>query len=392
MTAPPDGGALGAEAYPATAPPGGDPRGGGARAAIAPPDAGAGAGALAGAESAEGGGDTVGGDTAGARRAAADQIRGRRCLVTGAAGFLGSALCRALVAAGAEVHGAVRPRGSRGRLADPPPAVTLHEADLRDAEAVSALFRRMRPCFVFHAAAHPGHAYAGQLAEAIANDVLAVAHLLDAAAETAGLERLVHLGGALEYGPAAAPLREDAPLAPASPRGATKAAASLLVLERSRAGAVPGVVVRPFHVYGPGESPDRLVPAAIRAALAGTALPLADTPSERDPVFVDDVAAACLAAAVAPGAVGEAINAGSGRGVTNRELVAAVAAAVGGPIAIEPGAFPPRATDAGRRIADIGKARRLLGWEPAHDLAAGLAATVAWWRAELAGVASGRNG
>ena len=313
-----------------------------------------------------------------------ETLAGLRCLVTGAGGFLGSALVRALAAAGAEVHGVLRPGGSRWRFPTPPAGAQLYELELREPRAVRNLFNRLQPEVVLHAAAHSARRYDDPLADVVGDDVLALAHLLDAVAGRE-LRRLVHLGSSLEYGPSERPHRESDPLRPTSLRGATKVAASLLALDRGRCGAVPVVMLRPFHVYGPWEAPDRLVSAALRAALQGEVLPLtAGEASRRDFVFVDDVAEACLRAVAAPGAIGEAINLGTGRGTSTEELVAAVAAAVGVPLRVEPGAFPPRATDVPNRTADPAKARRLLGWEARTGLAEGLAATAAWMRTRLA--------
>jgi nucleoside-diphosphate-sugar epimerase len=122
------------------------------------------------------------------------------------------------------------------------------------------------------------------------------------------------------------------------------------------------------------------VPRAIRAALSGDELPLTAPGLRRDFVFVADVAEACLEAAVRPAIEGEVINVGSGRQVANEELVAEVERAVGRPLRIAPGTYPAHAADRGCWVADIAKARRLLGWTPRHDLAAGLAETVPWVR------------
>lgn len=306
-------------------------------------------------------------------------------LVTGAGGFLGVHLCRALAAAGWEVHALLRPGGSRWRLPALEDLAVRCEADLRDLPALRDLLSRLRPELIVHAAV-ARHDRDTPLHREVADNVLPTAHLLDAAAEV-GYRRLVHLASSLVFGDGPdAPLREDAPLRPTTPYATAKAAATLMALQQARGAGRPVVVVRPFHVYGPWESPRRLVPRAIRAALHGRVLPFTATDPVRDPVFVEDVADACLLAATTPGVEGELFHVGGGRGVGNREIVAAVERAVGRELRLDAGAYPAGPADAAPRVADVSRARRLLGWRPAHDLDAGVAETVAWvrrWEGEI---------
>lgn len=309
--------------------------------------------------------------------------RGRRVLVTGASGFLGANLCRTLLAAGASVHAGVRPTSDLFRLRDVGSEVVVQPFDLCDGDGVLRAVRDARPELVFHSAAHTTRHVQATAAETVADTVMATARLLDALAAT-GCERLVHVGSSLEYGPADRPHNEDDALRPSTLRGASKAAAALLVLQRAREGAVAAVVVRPFSIYGPWEGERRLVPSAIRAAFTGEVLPLTAPGLRRDYVFVEDVCDACMRAALADGVVGEAINAGTGRQTSNEALVAEVERVIGRAVKVAAGAFPARLSDRGFWAADIGKAQRLLGWTPAHDLTAGLEKTVRWFERRVA--------
>jgi nucleoside-diphosphate-sugar epimerase len=204
------------------------------------------------------------------------------------------------------------------------------------------------------------------------------------AAEPFAEARIVHVGSSLELGPREHPLRESDPLLPTTLRGVAKAAAALLCLEAARAGR-PVVVVRPFSVYGPWEAPSRFVACAIRAALRGEELPLTGPGHRRDYVHVDDVVDGILAAARAPGVAGEVFHLGTGVQWTNEELVEQVAKAVGRPLRVRAGAWPSSPSDVAHWVADPAKSRARLGWAPRHDLASGLAHTVAWFRAREGG-------
>ncbi len=312
------------------------------------------------------------------RLAGAPGLGGRRVLVTGAGGFLGANLCRALLGAGAVVQAAARPGSDLSRLYDVRDELELHLFDLRDAEAVRREVAAVRGEVVIHAAAHTTVHYSATVAGAADDTIIGTAHLLDALAAV-GCERLVQVGSSLEYGPAARPHREEDALRPDTLRGATKAAAALLVLQQASRGAVAAVVVRPFSIYGPWEGEHRLVPRAIQAAFSGETLPLTGPGLRRDLVYVEDVCDACLRAAIADAVVGEAINVGTGRQTSNEELVAAVERVTGRPVRVAVGTFPARSSDRGFWAAETGKAERLLGWTARYPLTAGLERTVRWF-------------
>lgn len=295
-------------------------------------------------------------------------------LVTGAGGFVGSALAGALAADGVPLLGTTRPGGRRG-----PAGVASVDLDLADPGAVGALFARVRPSAVVHAAVRDAYAPADGLAPLVRDNVVATANLLDAA-EGAGVGRFVQVGSFLEHGPCDGPIGETTPLRPDSPRGATKAAASLLAL--SRAARLPVVVLRLFSVYGVGEKRTRLLPSAIAAALTGTALPMTPPGFERDLVAVDDVVRAIRLALAAPAeaVTGRALPVGTGVGTTNEASVAAVERVVGRPVRRIDGAFPPRPVDTRFVRADPAPAREALGFVAAVPLDEGIARMLPWVR------------
>ena len=304
-------------------------------------------------------------------------------LVTGAAGFLGAAICRRFAATGERVAALVRPGTSGQRLAALPDEAEVVECDLaREPERIAALAAGLAPEVVVHAAVRDAYA-PHDLAATVAANVTATVHLLAALAALPRRPRLVAIGSSTEYGRASGPIAEDTLLAPVTPRGATKAAASLMVLAEHAAGRIEGGVLRPFTVYGPGENRIRLIPTAIRAALAGDELPIAPTGAAHDLVFVDDVAEACLRAARSPRFPGAAWNVCSGEAISNRVLLEAIERAAGRPLRRRPGALPARPLDRPDWYGDPARTRAQLGWRATTPLAAGLAVCVEFWRREL---------
>lgn len=306
------------------------------------------------------------------------QLLAGRVLVTGATGFIGANVVRALLGAGSDVHVTLRPSSSTWRLDEVLPRVQMHLASLTDPDALDRAFASARPDVVLHFAtprAHEGDPRV-QIPEAT---LLGTIHLLRLV-RACHVQRLVVAGSSLEYRPSDAPLTEDAPLEPATVHGAAKAAASLLYRQAALGTGAPVCILRLFHVYGPWESRHRLLPSAIRAALDAAPLPLTRGGIARDWVFVSDVVDAVLRA-VGLDRNGEVFNVGSGQEYSNEAVVSCAADTLGRPIRVIPGRFPPGAADVAHRCADRAKAARLLGWEPRVTLGDGVRQTVAWLEA-----------
>jgi nucleoside-diphosphate-sugar epimerase len=306
-------------------------------------------------------------------------LAGTRVLVTGAAGFLGANLTRELLRQGADVHALVRPSTSFWRIAEVVDELTLHRADLEDERLLARVVEAVRPGVIVHLAVRREDGNAQDRNATLRTNVLGTADLLEA---TASLDyrRFIHLGSSLEYRPMDAPHREDANPAPMTYYGASKAAATTLCQQAARAKGLPIVILRPFQIYGFWENTNRLIPTAIMAAERCQEMGLTAPGYRRDWLFVEDAVDAILRCIVADDVTGEVINIGSGEDWSNEEVVAVVGAVMGKEIAVRVGEHPVRPWDTERWVADITKARRLLGWAPRHSLREGVARSAAWMR------------
>lgn len=313
-----------------------------------------------------------------------------RVLVTGGAGFLGRYVIARLNEAG------VRPVATRLPHETPPtsvyPAVGDPPApldadwrvlDLTDAEALRALLRDYDPHHILHLAARMSgersYTYAGEAFRVN----LTVTHELMCAAGTlcSGLERLVLIGSAEEYGNAPVlPITEDEPTAPISPYSASKAAATQYAVLYHRLFGLPVTVLRPFIVYGPEQSTAMMLPQLIAMALRGEDFPMTPGEQTRDFIYVGDVADAVLRAAVTPAAVGEVFNICSGVERSILSLARQVLAVMESETRLLVGAIPYRSNEAMRLVGNPDKAHRLLGWTPRIELAEGLRRTIASFR------------
>jgi len=312
-------------------------------------------------------------------------------LVTGGAGFIGSTLVDRLIAAGERV--VVVDDMSSGRpenLADARTAagdrLTIVELNISD-PGLADLMATTRPDVVFHLAAQVDvrASVTDPITDARVNvlGTIAVAE----AARAAGVRKIVFAssGGSIYGLPEHLPVAETAPVQPLSPYAVAKVAGELYLNAYSARHGVQCTHLALANVYGPRQDPHGeagVVAIFTHALLTGASTRLfGDGGNTRDYVYVADVAAAMQAAA-APGWDRTRFNIGTGRQTSDRELHSALARAVGVPDA--PTYAPARAGDLRHSAVDAGLAGRLLGWTPRHDLADGLASTVAHVRGRLA--------
>jgi UDP-glucose 4-epimerase len=303
--------------------------------------------------------------------------------VTGAAGFIGSQLAGRLLADGHEVAGVdaftdyYDTRLKEENLAGLPGAgrFTLVRANLLSVDLAGLLDG---VDVVFHLAAQAGvRASWGRSFELYTEwNVLATQRLLEAA-RTRPPARFVYASSSAVYGRSELPMREESPTRPLSPYGVSKLAAEHLCGLYAAAYGVPTVSLRYFTVYGPRQRPDMAFHRFIRALRRDRPIPLfGDGRQTRDFTFVDDVVEATLRAATAALDPGEVLNVAGGGRVELREAIETLAAIVGRPARLAPGAAP--AGEMLHTYADTARASARLGWRPRTTLAEGLRAEAAW--------------
>ncbi len=314
------------------------------------------------------------------------QLSGLNVLVTGAAGFIGSHLAERLADANRLIlvdDFSVGPRENLAALEDHPRA-RIVEADVTDRERMRELAAGVD--VVFHLAisclrtslAHPVLSH-----DVNAGGTLAVC----LAAHEQRVARLVYVSSSEVYGSALrTPMDESHPCQPTTVYGASKLAGELYALAFWRTHRMPVSVVRPFNTYGPREpyrgARAEVIPRFWLQCQAGRApVVYGDGSQTRDFTYVEDTVEGLLRAAACDALVGEVVNVARGEEVSILRIAELVAQRCGaGELAPQLAAARPG--DVRRHFADIGKARRLLGFEPAIDIETGLDRTLAWFRAE----------
>ena len=326
---------------------------------------------------------------------------GRRVLVTGADGFIGSHLVEALAAAGASVTALAQYNSfdHHGWLEDLPPDVydtlQLVRGDVRDGAFMTQLAEGHD--IVFHLAALIAipHSYAAPQSYVDTN-VTGTLNVLEAVRRHA-VGRLVHTSTSEVYGTAQTfPITEDHPLQGQSPYSASKIGADMMAEAYARSFDLPVVILRPFNTYGPRQSERAVIASTIRQALdpAYPAIRVGDTTPTRDFTWVGDTAAAFLAAGDSGDAVpGTPYNAGSGRTVSIGEIVDRIVelTKAGKPVERANDRMRPEKSEVRALLADADRFTSATGWRASTSLEDGLMRTIAWWRARLVGMRAVRR-
>jgi len=315
-------------------------------------------------------------------------LKGKRVLVTGGGGFIGSRVCERLVEAGAETRALVLYTSSgTAEWLDTSPVraeVDIRRGDLADRDSV---MDAVRDCeIVLHLGALIAIPYSYAAPESYVRvNTLGTLNVLQAVREC-GVARMVNTSTSEVYGTARfTPMTEEHPLQAQSPYAASKIAADKLVESFHLSFGVPAVTLRPFNTFGPRQSARAVIPAVAVQALSGTTVNLGATRPTRDFVFVDDTADAFLGAAAVPGIEGMTLHFGGGREVSIGDLALMIGRAAGRDIEIvtDQQRLRPEGSEVDRLIADASKAREALGWAPRVSLEEGLERTVAFIRDNL---------
>ncbi|HYL33459.1 MAG TPA: SDR family NAD(P)-dependent oxidoreductase [Stellaceae bacterium] len=310
-------------------------------------------------------------------------LNGRRVLITGAGGFIGSHLAEELTRQGARTRALVRynSTGRQGWLDDSPLKSNMEivAGDVTDHDLLKGAMRDVE--IVFHLAALIAIPYSYEAPESyVQTNVLGTLRVLQAARD-AGVVRVIQTSTSEVYGTAQrVPIGEDHPLQGQSPYSASKIGADKIAESFHLAYGLPVVTLRPFNTFGPRQSARAVIPTIVTQCLEGDRVRLGALTPTRDLTYVADTAEGFLAAAVAEKAVGETINLGTGQEIAIGDLATLIGRLMGKTVRIESEKerLRPEASEVGRLKSDNGKARTLLGWRPKTTLEDGLRHTIEW--------------
>jgi dTDP-glucose 4,6-dehydratase len=317
-------------------------------------------------------------------------LQGKRVLVTGAAGFIGSHLVERLVKEGASVRGFIRytSRNDPGLLKLVSPEIfrqlEIIPGDLRDPLAVQKAVDGCQMVFHLGALISIPYSYVHPV-EVAQTNVMGTLNVLTACRD-ANVERIMQTSTSEVYGTALrVPIDEEHPLQGQSPYSASKIGADKIVESFYCAYGLPVVTVRPFNTFGPRQSARAIIPATITQVLTQSVIHLGNLDTTRDFTYVDDTVNGFIKAAIAPDAEGKTFNLGTGTEIKIGELVQKIIEKAGKSVKIEIDSqrLRPQISEVFRLLSNNALARERLGWQPEIDFERGLDLTIAWIREHL---------
>ncbi len=301
-----------------------------------------------------------------------NEIAGKTVLVTGASGFIGSALVRRLRIDGAIVHGVSRRPPKSDKTCD-----RWWTADVSDLSEVRRVILSVKPDLVFHlASVVTGSRAMDAVLPTLQANLVSAVNLLLATTEKR-VERILMAGSQEEAQP------DGSWPIPASPYAAAKLAGGSYARMFHALYGAPVVWLRIFMVYGPGQHDDRkLIPFATRSLLRGIAPAVSSGSRLVDWIYVDDVVEALSTAASVGGLEGRTLDIGSGTAVSLRTVLEQLARLVDSGVEPRFGIESDRLLEL-ECVADVDATAACMSWRPRTPLAEGLRRTVDWYRAHI---------
>jgi len=304
-------------------------------------------------------------------------ITGKRILITGAAGFIGSHLTRRFLEEGNQVVVLVKQSSDLWRIQDIINQIEIHHSDLSSISIDSLKSTIKKTHFIYHLGAAGVNQSQENCSSLINTNVLSTISLLQLARGW-NVTKFVYCGSCFEYGEGSSLTENNFP-APINEYSASKLAAGNFVNMFFRKYNVPTVYLRPFTVYGQFEGLYRLIPHVICHALDGNNVELTGGEQKRDMIFIDDVVEGFLASGIAPGISGEIFNLSTGQEVSVKEIVSIIIKLMGSSIKPIFGARPYRKSELWSLSGDPSKAKKALNWKTNTSLKNGLQKTIDWF-------------
>jgi dTDP-glucose 4,6-dehydratase len=303
-----------------------------------------------------------------------------KILVTGGAGFIGSAYVRLLASKGVllVVVDSLTYAADLARLKKVSGKFKFYHADICNKNKINSIFAKEKPETVLHFAAESHVDRSINDATAfIETNIKGTQVLIDASREY-DIKKFIFISTDEVYGEIAnGKFSEDSPIKPNSPYAATKAAADLLVQSYIRTHNFAGIIIRPSNNYGPWQYPEKLIPLAILRILQGEKIPVYGAGKNvREWLYVDDCAKG-ISAVVQKGKVGQVYNLGSSCESRNIDTVKLLLRTLGAG-QDEFKFVKDRPGHDLRYCLDSGKIKKELGWKPQVKLKEGLKLTVGW--------------
>ena len=300
-------------------------------------------------------------------------------LITGAAGFVGSNLTRYFVSRGIKVNIMIKRSSNTWRLNDIIKKTNVHYTDISDINSVRKIIKKIKPKTIYHLATHGGYSDQTDLVK-IKKSIIDATYNLINECKKYKFNIFINTGSSSEYGFKNKAMKESDILVPNSYYSVFKSSSSLYCQYESLKSNIQIVTIRPFHVYGPYERSNRLIPSLIRNMLNDKKVKLVSPKVSRDMVYISDVVNFYIMIANKKNLKGEIFNLGSGKKTTIKEIYNLLKKITNYKVKNYWGSMKNRYWDQSIWYSNNSYVKTKLNWKPKVGLEKGLLNTVNWYK------------
>ena len=300
-------------------------------------------------------------------------------LITGAAGFVGSNLTRYFVSRGIKVNIMIKRSSNTWRLNDIIKKTNVHYTDISDINNVKKIIKKIKPKTIFHLTTHGGYSDQTDLVK-IKKSILDATYNLINECKKYKFNIFINTGSSSEYGFKNKAMKESDILVPNSYYSVFKSSSSLYCQYESLKSNIQIVTIRPFHVYGPYERSNRLIPSLIRNMLNDKKVKLVSPKVSRDMIYISDVVNFYIMLANKKNLKGEIFNLGSGKKTTIKEIYNFLKKITNYKVKNYWGSMKNRYWDQSIWYSNNSYVKTKLNWKPKVGLEKGLLNTVNWYK------------
>lgn len=300
-------------------------------------------------------------------------------LITGAAGFVGSNLTRYFVSRGIKINIIIKRSSNTWRLNDIIKKTNVHYADVSDINKIKKIIKKIKPKTIYHLATHGGYSDQNDL-EKIKKSILDATYNLINECKKYKFNIFINTGSSSEYGFKNKAMKESDILVPNSYYSVFKSSSSLYCQYESLKSNIQIVTIRPFHVYGPYERSNRLIPSLIKNMLSDKKVKLVSPKVSRDMIYISDVVNFYIMIANKKNLKGEIFNLGSGKKTTIKEIYNLLKKITNYKVKNYWGSMKNRYWDQSIWYSDNSYVKNKLKWKPEVSLKKGLVNTVNWYK------------
>ncbi|HEY9061466.1 MAG TPA: SDR family NAD(P)-dependent oxidoreductase [Pseudobacteroides sp.] len=309
-------------------------------------------------------------------------FKGKKVLITGASGFIGSHMVQRMAKENANVCALARESSDLWRIEDVIEEIDVRNIDLRDQEALVTYVNQIKPDFIFHFGAYGVDARQKDYHVAVNSNITGTMNLINAVAET-GCEKFINTGSCAEYGNKTAIIQERDELCPLSIYGSTKAASVIIAHQIAHEKDIDIITLRSFGVFGENEGSHKFFPNLILSILRNIDINLTLCEQYRDYCYIENIIDGFVLAAKNKTVKNGIFNIGSGVVHKMKVLVDIVFKNLNAQSKPNYGAVPYRENEMWKQQPDIKKIQNVLGWEPQIGLEEGIIRTIDWYKNNL---------